>query len=269
METAFVPATEADRAALLAYCKQEPHANLFIIADILNFGFDKPFQTVWKQRDAAGALIGILLRYYENFLYYSHQCGPHVAEAGQQLVALNARLVSAKPALLDMIGPMLPAGLVRHDRLLCTLEKGDALLPAPSGLVEATPADAAELAAAYQHIEEFRSLYLGGADVLAETIRNRIASGEGRHWFVRRDGRVVCHANTTAETEASGVIGGVFTLPGWRQLGLATGLVSVACRSLLACAKTPALFFDNPEAGRMYYKLGFKQTGAWGSLQLS
>lgn len=263
----FIKATEADRAALLAYCGREPHANLFLIADIQNFGFGQPFQQVWKQLAADGGLVGVLLRYYENYLYYSHSEGPHVAEAGQQLAAQDAKLVSAKPALLGSIRPALHGRFEQHDRLLCTLERTDALLPDPEGLMEATVDDATELAAAYQQIEEFHSLYLGGVGTLAETIRNRIASGEGRHWFLRRKGRVACHANTTAETEKSGVVGGVFTLPAWRKQGLAAGIVSAACRSLLGRGKTPALFFDNPEAGRMYYKLGFVHTGAWGSLE--
>jgi predicted GNAT family acetyltransferase len=266
-QSVFIAASEADRAALLASCDREPAANLFMRADIMRFGFDRPFQRVWKQLDRDGACIGLALRYFDNYLYYTDHIGPHIAEAGVWFNAQNARLISAKPALLDRIAPEIEGDSKRHDMLLCVLQTGEKLLPAPEGLIEARVSDAQEIAEAYQYIPEFRGLYLGGAAALAETIANRITSGEGRHWFLRRAGQIVCHASTTAETEQSGVIGGVFTLAAWRGRGLASGVVSAACSSLLTRGKTPALFFDNPEAGRLYYKLGFTQTGAWGNLE--
>ncbi|CCP24134.1 GNAT family N-acetyltransferase [Mycoplasmopsis cynos] len=54
------------------------------------------------------------------------------------------------------------------------------------------------------------------------------------------------------------MIGGVFTLNEHRGKGYANDCVLSLCLKLLNQNITPVLFFDNPIAGKMYYKIGFK-----------
>ncbi|NLO84372.1 MAG: GNAT family N-acetyltransferase [Clostridiales bacterium] len=263
----FLKATENDRACVVEYCAAEPQANLFLLADVQNFGFDAQFQEVWMQKDAEQKLQGVLLRYYENYLYYAVNVGEHLAEVANELSARNAPLLSAKPVLLDGIAPHMQGAFERHDKMLLTLSGLDKLVADPAGLCKAVASDAPVIAAQYRKIAEFAALYPADSTVLEQTISNRIQSGEGEHWLVLRNGEIIAHANSTAETDQSGVVGGVFSLPECRRQGLAKGVVSAVCRSMLSRGKTPTLFFDNPSAGQMYYSLGFEQTGAWGSLE--
>lgn len=263
----FLKATENDRACIVAYCSAEPQANLFLLADVQNFGFDAQFQEIWMQKDAEQTLQGVLLRYYQNYLYYAKDTGDHLAEVAKELSRRNARLLSAKPMLLDGIAPHMQGAFERHDKVLLTLSGQDKLVADPAGLHKAVAADAPVIARQYGKIAEFAALYPSDSTVLEQTITSRIQSSEGEHWYVLRDGEIVAHANSTAETDQSGVVGGVFSLPECRRQGLAKGVVSAVCRSMLSRGKTPTLFFDNPSAGQMYYSLGFEQTGAWGSLE--
>lgn len=261
-------ATEADRALLLDYCGKEPHANMFIIADIQNFGFDSDFQEVWKQQDENGRLCGIILRYNFNYLYYTQTPLESSKEAARFLNGQKPSVFSAKPEIIDALAPEFGAGYSRKDMDFLVLPNADTLVPAPDGVQKAVAADAEEIAGQYAKIEEFAGLYnAGNAGQLAETIRTRIESGEGEHYYLRIGGEIAVHANSTAETEKSGIIGGVFTLPNHRRQGLAAGVVSALCRSMLARGVTPCLFFSNPDAGKMYYSLGFVKHGKWTTLE--
>jgi hypothetical protein len=51
-----------DRSALLDYLTQDKAVNLFMIGDLENYGFDKPFQEFWGEYDERGKLKGVLLR---------------------------------------------------------------------------------------------------------------------------------------------------------------------------------------------------------------
>lgn len=59
------------------------------------------------------------------------------------------------------------------------------------------------------------------------------------------------------------MIVGVATHPAHRRKGLATQLLIRLCEDLLSEGKTPCLFYDNPEAGSIYRRLGFTDVGTW------
>ena len=55
----------------------------------------------------------------------------------------------------------------------------------------------------------------------------------------------------------------VATRKDYRRQGLMTQVLSKLCQDLLNEQKTLCLFYDNPEAGAVYHKLGFKTIGKW------
>ena len=55
----------------------------------------------------------------------------------------------------------------------------------------------------------------------------------------------------------------VATRKDYRHQGLMTQVLSKLCQDLLNEQKTLCLFYDNPEAGAVYHKLGFKTIGKW------
>ncbi|MGL5329728.1 MAG: GNAT family N-acetyltransferase, partial [Peptostreptococcaceae bacterium] len=65
------------------------------------------------------------------------------------------------------------------------------------------------------------------------------------------------------ENRRYAMIVGVGTHPNYRSLGLATKCIVKICKELLSENKIPCLFYDNEEAGKLYYKLGFKKIGNW------
>ena len=259
-------ATENDRARIVQYCAPEAHINLFLLADIENFGFDSDVQDVWLQTKDA-RITGVVLRYFENYIYYAREEDAQPEEAAAFLKERGARLISGKLSLLERLQPLLQQLFRLRSMRLAILPDAAHLTADTSRVVTADAADAPEIARQYALIEEFSGLYTGGEHGLAKQIENRIRSGEGVHMYLREDGQIISHGNTTAETQASGMIGGILTLPQYRQQGRAEKIVCALCHSLLLRGKTPCLFFDNPAAGRLYYKLGFIDNGCWGVLE--
>lgn len=64
------------------------------------------------------------------------------------------------------------------------------------------------------------------------------------------------------------LIGGVFMLPDRRRKGYPTACPMALCCELLRDGIEPCLFYDSPQAGSIYLRLGFEHIGTWRLLQL-
>ena len=61
---------------------------------------------------------------------------------------------------------------------------------------------------------------------------------------------------------------GVATREGYRQNGYATQVVNALCKeSFDSGLSFLCLFYDNPKAGEIYRKIGFKEIGRWGMIK--
>ena len=89
-----------------------------------------------------------------------------------------------------------------------------------------------------------------------------------RVWVAERNGSIQSAALTNAELPANAMVGGVFTAPASRNLGLSQAVCSALCAELLSEAKQPVLYWLEPAAGAVYHKLGFRACGAWRSVWL-
>ena len=73
-------------------------------------------------------------------------------------------------------------------------------------------------------------------------------------------------ASSSAESKELAMIVGVFTEENQRRKGLAKKCVFALSQKLLSEGKTVCLFYDNPNAAKMYEKIGFKHTGGFLSM---
>ena len=78
------------------------------------------------------------------------------------------------------------------------------------------------------------------------------------------DGRIVASVATTAETTRSAMVVAVATDSNYRNQGLATVLMKdLMKRYLIEKKKELCLFYDNPDARKIYLRLGFEYLGLW------
>ena len=258
-------ATEKHRESIMNYCLEESNINLFIIGDIENFGFDTDFQEVWIQT-SGDKLVGIVLRYHDNFIIYSKNLDLEINEIENLLSTRDVKIISGKLAVIDLLYPVLKNKYSKRDMYFCELMSTSKLIKDTSEVEIAEHIDAMDIALAYEQIEGFSGLYSSGIESRHEQISSRIKTKEGVHMFIKKDGKIVSHGNTTAETSVSAMVGGILTIPEYRKQGLASKMVSALCQNLYLRGKSACLFFDNPEAGEIYYKLGFRNIDKWAIL---
>lgn len=87
--------------------------------------------------------------------------------------------------------------------------------------------------------------------------------GKARTYFIDAEGEMAASASTTAENSVSAMIVGVCTAVKHRKKGYASLVMEKLMADIFEEGKTLCLFYDNPEAGRIYKRLGFKDIGKW------
>lgn len=247
---------------LLNYCKQEPNLNIFLIGDIETHGFDTSYQEVWYLENG-DSLEGILLRYHDNLILYSHSDAITYEVIHPLLSTLSINVISGNSDLLAPIYPQLSTAFRKRELAFCELTDGSALLPLSPAVQTAAEVDADRISQAYGLIAEFAGLYSNDPEVRAQQIKKRICSHEGVHLYLQENNQLISHGNTTAETSVNAMLGGIFTLPDHRGQGHAKTIVSALCHHLLAKNKTACLFYDNPNCKSLFESLGFKQINHW------
>jgi uncharacterized protein len=133
------------------------------------------------------------------------------------------------------------------------------LVPARIAKVE----DGRKIAESMFKIDEFRDFITMDVHERARQNEKKIKDGFGVHFVIEEDGIIIANANTAAICSKSAMIGGVFTLPEYRNRGLATSIVYSLCEYLLKRNIYPSLFFENPSAATIYHRLGFEDIDQW------
>ncbi len=244
----------ADEPELLSVLRRDPRNNLFLIGNLLSMGMAAPDLDYWGTFDD-DHLTGVLMRYRANWALY---------DAGGADFALMAATMDAHPAgVRHVTGEYdLTGRLLQHVRAYHAYEdirSHFAVLDAVADLAgvgpsrRATEADVPALVVLYANAEELSRDEASVRRVLAH----------GRIFVAEEDGIAVSAALTNAETPEMAMIGGVFTPPDMRNRGYATACMNALCRDLLRDGIQSCLFYDNPQAGSIYRRLGFREIGTW------
>ena len=252
--------TETDREQTLKFLNKQPGLNLFQIGDIENFGFDSDVQTIWGSFDELGHLNGVLLRYRENFIPYFEDLAFDLT-AFKEIIKHDgrAKMVSGEKAIADQFKDCFEQ-CSEQETYFCELIDDSCLEEIRTEIKVATVEDAKRIFEFILTIEEFSRTSFTSPEQLQRKIENH----SGRIYFIENEANeVICNVQTTAENSKSAMVVAVATHRDYRRQGLMTQCLSKLCRDLLAENRTLCLFYDNPEAGAVYHKLGFKTIGKW------
>ncbi len=255
--------TEHDRKQVMDYILKEPEFNLFFIGDIENFGFENKDVELFAS-DSDTGYDYLLLRYLDNFLLYSDHTNYNVREAAEFIAEANPKCINGKSDIVEKLLPFLPDRYGER-AFLSRLNEVKSLPVMPDGaeVRRLTPDNASDIVALYLQIEEFRDLYSEDIEKGVKGIRINLENG-GRSYGVFQNGTLISIASTAAENSVSAMVVGVATLPPERKKGLAGSLVAKLCEDFLNENKQfLCLFYDNPEAGSIYRKIGFTELGSY------
>ncbi len=266
-------AEDGELESILAWLSHEAPLNLPIIGDLSRCGLGTDYLEVWVQLDNSGSRTALVRRHFEHFAVYAPP-GADIEELGFFLRFSDPATVAGCRDTIDTLAEALDGYMPEVVRSMVLPGTGrlepvaDPTSLAASGLSidRADTADADALGELIFATDAFRRNYHAAAEVAAG-IRSRMRAGGVRHMVVRRNGRIVSHANTTAEMEGFALVSGVTTAPDAQRQGLASKLVSSLCRELLGEGRIPCLFAKSPGALAMYDKLGFVRTGEYVTLR--
>jgi len=217
----------------------------------------------------AGALGAALVMY--NGIAWTVWRDPAAAPAlAARLATLAAHLLSGPTDLTrPVLAALPPTQIGTHDPCPFAVLTPATFRPAPGPARPATPAD-------MEALIDFYSFGFYSLAVLPTRAawRARLDEQLARRSMlvVVRDGRVVAAAQSSAETPAGAMIGGVATLPAYRNQGWSGVCVSGLCAHLFAAGRTHiGLFYlpGNVPAAHVYTRLGFQPSGEWWLIRLN
>jgi predicted GNAT family acetyltransferase len=260
--------TGAERERILAYIAHEPEVNLFIYGDIENYGVDNGPVSIYAFEDENGEWDSILLKYFDCFIPYSQRDDFDAERLAAFLRPMRADIVSGKAEVVEKLSPYFPELTVRASYMCrCDEITKDALAPLPAGaeLRRLGAADVDDVASLLMRIREFKTSW-GDAEAAKKSAeRMRIELGHGSiHYGLYENGVLVSTAHTTAANSQNAMVVGVATREGYRARGYASAVVAELCRANFAEGKRfLCLFYNNPDAGRIYRRIGFKEIGRY------
>lgn len=262
---------ESDRARLLEYLSGEPECNIFIIGDIENFGFDDENVEVFAHEREGGGLDSVALRFFANYVVYAAAPDFDAEVLAKFLNSRKHDLISGKGDVCRALMPYLEGLKLRETRLAGCREPREFPLEAEGLTMRRMRADEAEtLVELFCEIDEFCDSYIEG-EMRARRIeekRAEIERGSEVCFGVFSGSELVSTAAVAACCSVGGMVVGVATRKGRRGRGLASGVVSAVCRERISAGcRTLAIFYDNPEAAKIYEKIGFVEVGDYGMIR--
>lgn len=252
--------TENDREVTLEFLSDERAINLFIIGDIECFGFDEDFQEIWGDFNDSNELEGVLLRYNENYIPYYKKENFDISDFKHIISSKNTKkMISGKESIVKAFKGTLD-NPKEKSMYFCELVEGSKLKEYGSNINIATEDDALRVYNLLEDIEEFQATDTNSV----ERIKRVISTKAGRIYFIEdENGELQTVSQTTAENSKAAMIVGVATKKEHRGKGLMSKCLSKLCSDVLSEGKTLCLFYDNPKAGSVYHKIGFKSIDKW------
>lgn len=248
-----------DKDMALAFLGEEAAINLFIIGDIEAFGFDQPYQELWGQYDDKGELEGILLRFHESHIPYFKKSDFDTKGFKELILSYEGDvMMSGKGQIISMFDDILP-NHKRRSTYFCEIKEADNLHKGPYEDIKiATLEDSEKI---YDCIEEIKEFSSSVNDL--KRIQDKFRTNSGRVYYIEEDEKIISLSQTTAENSMAAMVVGVATLENYRGNGLTSRCLSKLCKDVIDEGKSLCLFYDNPDAGKIYHRIGFKTIDNW------
>lgn len=254
--------TENDRARILDYVSFEPEFNIFFIGDIENFGVDSEDVAIYTH-EINGHWDALILIFQKNCVVYSRNPAYDADAVAGFLKTQDIGMISGKADIVARLTDYFPDR--RYSTTImtkCERVLSDDGTPDGINLRRLTPDDAETVVDLMAGVEEFHDRY-ADRDYSVHMLRRNLTCGTlGFGAF--KDGALVAVAQATAGNSQSAMLVGVATHPDARGKGYASAVVSAVCRASFDEGKQfLCLFYSNPQAGRIYNRIGFIPIGEY------
>ncbi|AEM73870.1 GCN5-related N-acetyltransferase [Caldicellulosiruptor acetigenus 6A] len=255
---------------LMEFVRKEREWNIFIIGDVLSYGFDSPVVQVWGEFDLkTDSIKAVLLQYRKDLIFYSDTLDYDIEGFSNIILNLKFKTFSGKKSAILPFAKKIKFSQKREQSFSKLSQPQDFssfnLKPEEENMVKIITKDNIEenldkidmLVYLYQSIEEFLN------PATFDQIKQDVSLGRSRIYYIEEDDMIVSSARTGAEIQDMAMVISVCTMHEYRGKGYATMCMKKLCSDLLSEGKSLCLFYENPAAGRIYKKLGFEELGKW------
>lgn len=250
--------SKKNKKELLKFLLKEKEWNLFIIGDLLNFGFEEDFLEYWGDYDVEGVLSAVLMRFYDSFIIYAQRTYDTKGFA-KIMSNYDYKILSGEENAVSQMKDVIEFQQKRNT-YYAVLRSEERLPEITLKTLEKTKLKDLESLLSLQEneIDEFDH------NPSLDRMKKRYISGTGRGYHVKDSaGNVISSVETSAENPYAAMIIGVCTHPDYRNKGYASQLLIKTCQMVLDEGKSLCLFYDNPLAGKIYKRIGFESLGQW------
>lgn len=228
----------------------------YLYMDMMQYGAENENMDLWLCDD--GGIRAVFYRYHDAIHMFSRGDWPQ-AEVEDFFRRHPAKVVSMSEEDARTLAPLFPGYGLELSHVITatkTMTGREDLDIRPAGRE-----DAGAIAALMMRDATYNTVY--NYDELYEQTIERLESGFGRLFVIRRDGRVIATNCTAAETEDMAVISGLVTDPAERGQGLGRAITAYTWNLVRSEGKMGLahLACDNDNTVRLHRQMGYDFLG--------
>lgn len=238
------------------YLNENPSFSLFLIADIDKYGLSSNIFMIYADFDNNDNIHFVFGTYFNTLLIYSNDDSIDTTTIYTYLKqhSINFNVLLISNALFESSINVTDFSQV-HKTYCCELTTEN-FKPFNSTIPIniATEDDSTAILSLFNSTEEFE-----GLDMTLDAIKSYIM--DNNVYIIKEGSEIASFTMCTATTEVLASIGAVCTSKRYRGKGYASALISHLSNEILNKGLKCSLCYDNPEAGTIYKRLGFKEVG--------
>ncbi len=244
-----------DTDKLLKYLYKKKEFNLFLIGDIENFGIENNNLEIYIDIDEN--INAVYLRYFNNLCLVSYTNKLDLDFIDKKFIKTG--LVNNMSLIKSLADNYDFTSFKQRDFYFATLNKLSITIDAPN--VVQIHANEVE-----NYLKETELVF--GTKSNLESTKAELDTNSKHIFAVKRHNRLISGASTSAESKELAMIIGVYTITEYRRQGFAKQCVYALCDKMVKDGKTVCLFYDNPNAAKLYKMIGFEDIGMFTKLSL-
>lgn len=249
-----------DNDKIFKLINEEPEFNIYIIDDIIKFGYNQDFLDFYGEFSDKNDLIAIMVRYFSIFNVYA-KSEFNVNEFAKIMYDNEYEILSGKSEIVSKFeNTMLKFGNSEkhHFAILKDINK-EFKINKYVNVKKAKIEDIGRICSLRNNINEFSGGSSNFETLLFQSFENNTSEG----YYIEDEGKLISYAQVSVGASNFAMIGSVMTDKEYRKKGLASACINRLCQDYVYKGKTLCLFYKNSEAEVIYKKIGFIDIGKW------
>ncbi|MBU1020505.1 MAG: GNAT family N-acetyltransferase [Firmicutes bacterium] len=251
----------SDYETLLEYLEREEALNSYILSNLKVYGLEDENITIFGEFDEKNQYLAVLLftKHQSIFFAQNRLFNPDWLTIFEQNDFSN---IGGVKSIIDKIQPYFKDYIISPSYVAEATKLREKYVKPDIKIIKVTTEDQCEkLFDLLSTIEEFSHRTKNKQDFIETRMKAMKISST---YYIEENGKMISTATASGETKNNAVVVMVGTALEGRYKGLASILVKHIMHEYIDVKKKSlCLFYDNPKAGNIYKRLGFKDVEQW------